>query len=150
MHHVVYWSSITVCVIVFVVALRAVSLWMIPRETFTDLLMKEMDKFGYQAFDSEQWYLRGQKNGWIRILDLAIHQLGYEGDKDAKIAELILEREYAIAQLRIACRDFGDNHWSDHLHLADIIEKHLVRHIQTREICASRDPFQNEGVDSDE
>lgn len=31
------------------------------------------------------------------------------------------------AMLRIECEDLGDNEWSDSLHLADVIEKHLAR-----------------------
>lgn len=32
--------------------------------------------------------------------------------------------------LRIVCAEFGDNDWSDDLSLADVIEKHLARHLR--------------------
>lgn len=44
-------------------------------------------------------------------------------------AAWILEREATVAQLRQVCDDFGDNEWPDGLHLADVIEKHLARHL---------------------
>lgn len=42
------------------------------------------------------------------------------------------EREATIAALRILCGDFGDNDWLDDLHLADVVEKHLSKHLHTR------------------
>jgi hypothetical protein len=41
-------------------------------------------------------------------------------------------REYVDTvrlSLRNLCRDFGDNDWDDDLHLADVVEKHLGRHL---------------------
>ena len=43
------------------------------------------------------------------------------------------EREEAIATLRRVCDRFGDNDWDPWLPLADIIEKHLVRHLEERD-----------------
>ena len=40
-----------------------------------------------------------------------------------------IERKAIAAQLRIACDDFGDNDWGENLHLVDVIDKHLVRHL---------------------
>ncbi len=39
------------------------------------------------------------------------------------------ERASTIQLLRGACRQFGDNDWDDDLHLVDIIEKHLLKHL---------------------
>lgn len=39
------------------------------------------------------------------------------------------ERTAAIAILRELCAEFGDNSWPDTLHLADVIEKHLGKHL---------------------
>ena len=39
------------------------------------------------------------------------------------------ERKAITAQLRITCDDFGDNDWGEDLHLADVIDRHLVRHL---------------------
>jgi predicted secreted protein len=48
---------------------------------------------------------------------------------EKKVSQLIIEREEAINTLRDLCREHGDNDWSDDLHLADIIDKHLGRHL---------------------
>jgi hypothetical protein len=39
------------------------------------------------------------------------------------------ERSDVIKTLRSVCKSFGDNDWLDDLHLADVIEKHLARHL---------------------
>jgi len=46
------------------------------------------------------------------------------------------ERNDAIVMLRQVCEDWGDNDWADNLHLADIIEKHLWRHLEARAVMA--------------
>ena len=33
--------------------------------------------------------------------------------------------------LRQVCAKYGDNDWPDNLHLADVIEKHLLRNLET-------------------
>jgi hypothetical protein len=40
-----------------------------------------------------------------------------------------LEREKTISALRELCAAFGDNDWPNDLHLADVIEKHLGKHL---------------------
>jgi hypothetical protein len=47
----------------------------------------------------------------------------------AEIDRLRGQRLDAIAQLRSICADFGDNDWDDDLHLGDVIEKHLGKHL---------------------
>lgn len=78
----------------------------------------------------ETAYIQGSRSAWRAILSEAIKNLGYESP-EAKASSWISEREAAIAQLRQACGDHGDNDWTENLHLADIIEKHLVRHLPT-------------------
>ena len=48
----------------------------------------------------------------------------------AKLQEVRGERREAIMMLRQVCKYFGDNEWSDELHMADIIEKHLWNHLE--------------------
>lgn len=76
----------------------------------------------------EAAYERGSRAAWTSLLSKCIHELGY--DEDLKMAVLVSEREAAIAALRSACEEWGDNDWNDRLHLADIIEKHLCRHFE--------------------
>lgn len=75
----------------------------------------------------ERAYIQGQRAMAQRLLALAISELG--DGPELKIAELIQERAEAISILRDACEHHGDNDWPDGLNLADIIDKHLVRHL---------------------
>jgi hypothetical protein len=81
-----------------------------------------------KEFD-EASYLRGQRSAWRALLSQCLNELGYGKDPDARKAGWITEREAAIAMLRMACDEFGDNDWDESLHLADIIEKHLYKHL---------------------
>jgi hypothetical protein len=77
-------------------------------------------------------YQAGSRRAWLGILGEALRNLGYEpGALDAE--RLALERSDAIAQLREICAEHGDNDWPDSLYLADIIEKHLARHLYNPE-----------------
>ena len=49
------------------------------------------------------------------------------------------ERRETIAMLRQVCEEFGDNEWPDNLHLADIIEKHLWRHLTGEVVMVNDD-----------
>jgi hypothetical protein len=75
----------------------------------------------------EMDYRRGQRSAWRRVLSTALGELGYDSTdpEELRLQRLIAEREDAIAALRRLCEDYGDNDWDDHLHLADIIDKHL-------------------------
>lgn len=53
-------------------------------------------------------------------------------DPNVLIAQLTSERLGAIQALRKTCEYFGDNNWEPNLHLADIIEKHLYRHLEEK------------------
>jgi len=41
------------------------------------------------------------------------------------------ERQEVLLKLREICGVFGDNDWSDDLHFADVLEKHLYRHLDS-------------------
>lgn len=45
---------------------------------------------------------------------------------------LIAEREEMVQTLRWLCKDFGDNDWKADQNLADVIEKHLGKHLYAR------------------
>jgi hypothetical protein len=40
------------------------------------------------------------------------------------------ERENCIKILRELCQEFGDNTWTDDMNLADVLEKHLAKHMR--------------------
>ena len=58
-----------------------------------------------------------------------MRHLGYD-DPAAEHVKWIREREEAVSLLREFCEEFGDNDWPDKLHLRDVIEKHLWRHLE--------------------
>jgi hypothetical protein len=52
-----------------------------------------------------------------------------EGDRDAALARAVAELEDVRSALRRICATHGDNDWEDTLHLGDVLEKHLERHL---------------------
>lgn len=78
----------------------------------------------------EAIYERGSRAAWVHMLGECLRQLGYKSD-EAKHVAWIKEREQAIAMLRQVCEIHGDNDWPDDGHLADIIEKHLWRNLES-------------------
>lgn len=81
---------------------------------------------------SEQMYIRGRRAAMVSVLAHVLRDLGYE-DTEATRAKWVIEREQTVVALRDVCRDFGDNDWSPELNLADVVEKHLARHLQDEE-----------------
>jgi hypothetical protein len=77
---------------------------------------------------NEQDYIAGSNAAWARMLAECLRNLP-SGRPELTHASLVSERASAIAALRDLCERFGDNDWPDNLHLADIIEKHLLRHL---------------------
>jgi hypothetical protein len=78
--------------------------------------------------DERSWEM-GHRAALTGVLQDTLTRLGYAGES-ADVAKLAKEREQAIAMLRGVCDRHGDNDWPDDLHLADIIEKHLARHLR--------------------
>lgn len=78
----------------------------------------------------EQVYIRGSRAAWLSMLQTCLRELGID-DPEAGKVRWVLEREATVAALRGVCENHGNNDWSDNLHLADVIEKHLERHLET-------------------
>ena len=75
---------------------------------------------------NEEDYEKGYRAALASIIQRCYHGLGYpDKDKEIQLATLIVEREEAIAALRIVCERYGDNAWNEQLNLADIIVKHI-------------------------
>lgn len=77
-------------------------------------------------------YVEGRRRTLLNQLSQAISDLlalgaAKQEDPEIQIATLILERQETIAKLRDLCNEYGSNEWPENLHLADIIEYHLVR-----------------------
>lgn len=75
-----------------------------------------------------QSFLDGYNSALRRIVSDVVRRLGHD-DPAAEKARWIVERGNVLAALREICHDFGDNDWPDSLSLADVIEKHLARHL---------------------
>lgn len=80
----------------------------------------------------ERGYINGNRAAWAAMLQTCIQRLDYTS-YEISAARLIVEREAAISALRSLCARHGDNDWSEHLHLADIIDKHLGAHLDQAE-----------------
>lgn len=81
--------------------------------------------------EHDQAYTEGSRTAWRQMLAECVRQLDYD-DPAATNARWIQEREETVAALRSVCEEFGDNDWGEQLHLADVIEKHLARHLHNR------------------
>lgn len=77
---------------------------------------------------AEYNYELGHKQALRGVLGTLIKELGSD-DPDANAERWRLERMDTIAALRSICEDHGDNDWEDNLHLADVVNKHLSRHL---------------------
>lgn len=76
----------------------------------------------------ERAYAAGGKAVHAQNLAAALAGLGVSGSR-GKAAALAKERAEAVVALRSICAEHGDNDWEDNLNLADVIEKHLGRHL---------------------
>ncbi len=76
-------------------------------------------------------YIQGSRATWQHMLSQCIGGLMGDGasEKALEPVRLVLQLEQARAALRRVCEDHGDNDWDDDLSLADVIEKHLGRHL---------------------
>jgi hypothetical protein len=71
-------------------------------------------------------YEQGTRAAWRTVLAHCVKNLN---DAPLDAEHLLLEREATVNMLRTVCERFGDNDWTPQLHLADVIEKHLLRHL---------------------
>lgn len=86
---------------------------------------------GAEDTAEELAYVLGAKAVWRSLLGQCLRELGVN-DPDADRARWLAERRDAIATLRQWCGQYGDNDWSDHLHLSDVIERHLMRDVSEK------------------
>lgn len=79
--------------------------------------------------EKELAYTKGNNAAYRFMLGECLRQLGQDSP-EWTAHRWKLERAAAVAMLRIVCAEHGDNDWPDTLHLADVIEKHLGRHLK--------------------
>jgi hypothetical protein len=77
----------------------------------------------------EQSYIEGHRRALLGMLRHVLGALDVY-DPEAGAARWVIERQDTVAVLRRICAEIGDNEWPDDLHIGDVIEKHLVRHME--------------------
>ncbi len=79
----------------------------------------------------EEAYLRGMTAAHLDIVRASLVHLDAFGGPNLEYenARLVAERSELLLVLRDVCDRFGDNDWSNDLHLVDVIHKHLVPHL---------------------
>lgn len=70
----------------------------------------------------------GEEAVWCEIMALALRNLPKMHGKTAN--HWRIERHQVVMALRSICSEFGDNDWPAELNLADVLEKHLRRHLE--------------------
>jgi predicted secreted protein len=71
------------------------------------------------------------ERGYQEAIDGVLHHLLRHSPPGSN-EQWRLERNAAVAMLRQVCDEHGDNAWLDRLNLADVIEKHLWRHLEAK------------------
>lgn len=86
----------------------------------------------------EAGYIEGRRAGLRATLSFVLRELGADIattdplSLELQIGRLTKQLEDTRAQLRMVCREFGDDDWDDDLYLADVVEKHLGKHLHAR------------------
>lgn len=79
----------------------------------------------------EQGYLAGVRSANLNALRHVLSEMRCNGDDaEAKLHAWRLERGEIVALLRRVCAEHGDLEWEDDLHLVDVLDKHLFRHME--------------------
>lgn len=82
--------------------------------------------------NEERIYMDGEASTLKNMITYCQNKLRAYGIKLKTKDEFDQERIEIISLLRMHCDEYGDNDWDDNLHLSDIIDKHLMRHIEQR------------------
>lgn len=77
-------------------------------------------------------YEQGYRAAVLSTLRNCLQELD-TSDLESEKVRWVVERELAVAKLRQICEEHGDNDWPNNLNLADVIEKHLWRHLEEKE-----------------
>lgn len=92
-----------------------------------------MGYVGEGETERERGYIEGRRFTLVKQLTQALVDLkAFDKPEDEpliKLAALVKEREETVSKLREVCEEHGDNDWSDNLHLADVVEMHLAKHL---------------------
>ena len=86
---------------------------------------------------NESYYLRGQRSILVKQLRDILRSLDANGGNFdsyyiTETVRLKSEREDVISVIRMVCEDYGDNQWDESMHLGDVIDKHLYKHLNSK------------------
>lgn len=76
----------------------------------------------------ERAFTAGHRAAWVQMLRTALQELDY-GDPERTANRWAAEREAVVAALWSLCGKVGDTDWHPTDNLADVIDKHLARHL---------------------
>lgn len=81
--------------------------------------------------DQERLWIDGNRAAYHALLRHALAHLLPNNTMSLleTVATLAAEIEETRAAMRRVCSKHGDNDWTDTLNLADVVEKHLGRHL---------------------
>jgi hypothetical protein len=81
---------------------------------------------------NERGYVSGHRAATMYMIRHLLREILPEphASPEVTLARLVTEREQTVLTLRSICEEFGDNDWPENLHMPDIIEKHLARHLR--------------------
>jgi hypothetical protein len=87
--------------------------------------------------EREQGHLDGELQANLRLLRYALSALTattlkLEDTALREVGRFVLQRQETVQKLRRVCAEFGDNDWRDDDWLADVVDKHLYRHLTAR------------------
>jgi hypothetical protein len=88
--------------------------------------MRDMSQTDKEREVHEHGWTEGYKAAARSMMQ---HAMTHLDDAERTEAAWRLERADTVAVLRQICAEYGDNDWPDSLHLRDVIEKHLYRHL---------------------
>lgn len=82
------------------------------------------------ANDERKW-IDGNRAAFRHVMQHAMGELISLGvpAKELEHVGLLAEHEAVRQALRFACAEYGDNDWPDNLSLVDVVNKHLLPHL---------------------
>ena len=80
------------------------------------------------AAAKEAGYSAGRRSAYRTLLMQCARELG-KGDPLTEAAAMMAELSDTKVALRRVCEKFGDIDYPENLYLADVVEKHLERHL---------------------
>lgn len=81
----------------------------------------------------ERAYQQGLRQAYLHMTGDALRHL----ERGPEFTNLVWERERleVVMKMREICEYHGDNDWTDNINLADVLERHLMNHLEENSIA---------------